>query len=86
MTRNDLIGSTLAVTGSTLSLVGALANNLFLAHALAMQLWMMSNPILAGWAIGQRKGVWNGGLSMDALIVMYLIFTVTNFYGLFLYV
>jgi hypothetical protein len=49
-----------------------------------MWFWMLSNPILFVWAYGNIKNWWNGGISVEALAAMYIIFTITNFYGLFL--
>lgn len=77
------IGIILAVTGSILSVTGALINNLALDHVLAMWFWMFSNPILFGWAYGYIRGYWADGISVEALAIMYVIFTITNFYGLF---
>jgi hypothetical protein len=83
MTTSDAIGTSLAVAGSTISVLGTLANNIWLNHNLAMGIWMISNPILLGWAYGNYKKWWNGGLSFEAVGCMYAIFTITNFYGLF---
>lgn len=77
-----LIGASLAVLGSLLSVVGTLVNNLQHRHVTAMRLWAWSNPMLAIWAIGYIAGIWNGGVSVGALLVMYSIFTVTNWWGL----
>ena len=76
------IGTILAITASAISLIGALVNNLFLLHFEAMVFWMVSNPILCAWALGSSKGWWNGGVSTGALAIMYLVFTVSYFYGL----
>jgi hypothetical protein len=77
ITKNLGIG--LAITGSALSLAGALVNNLFLMHTQAMYFWMISNPLLMAYFIGTDKGIWNGQhLSNRSLI------TITNFYGLWL--
>lgn len=78
-----LIGSALAVVGSLLSIIGTLVNNLLVNklpnnHLHAMRLWAWSNPMLAIWAIGYIAGIWNGGVSVGALLVMYSIFTVTS--------
>jgi hypothetical protein len=79
----NCVGITLGVTGSFISLVGALANNLWLDHNLAMLAWMASNPLLLAYFIGVDMRWWNGQhLSTRALIVLYLIFTVSNAYGL----
>jgi|WetSurMetagenome_2_1015567.scaffolds.fasta_scaffold02467_3 hypothetical protein len=82
MTTNT-IGSILAGVGSFLSIIGTLVNNLWLDHTLAMWIWMLSNPILFAWAYGNDKDWWDGGLSIKALGLMYAIFTITNFYGIF---
>ena len=78
-----LAGSVLAVSGSIISVAGALVNNLQHNHRGAMQLWMFSNLILLAWSMGYLAGLWNGGLSVGALMVMYLVFAVSNFWGLF---
>jgi len=79
------IGVGLAITGSVLSLIGALVNNLFLMHTQAMYFWMASNPILLAYFIGMDKGMWNGQhLSNRSLILLYLIFAASNFYGLWM--
>jgi len=78
-----IIGVSLAIAGSILSVVGTLYNNLKLDHGTAMMFWQTSNPMLFVWAVGVALGYWNGGLSIGVVAVMYLIFTVTNFYGLF---
>jgi hypothetical protein len=77
------IGSALAISGSFLSILGTLVNNIWLDHTLAMGIWMFSNPILFAWAYGNDKKWWDGGLSIKALAITYAIFTITNFYGLF---
>ena len=79
----ELIGSCIAVDGSILSLMGALVNNLQLNHLLAMQVWALSNPLFLAYFVGNDKGYWNGQhISKRALIVTYLVFTVSNGIGL----
>ena len=51
-------------------------------HIIAMRIWAWSNPMLAVWAIGYIAGIWNGSLSVGALLVMYSVFTATNWWGL----
>jgi hypothetical protein len=75
-------GIILAITGSALSVIGTLWNNLALAHVTAMWFWMFSNPLLLAWAYGCHKRWWSDGISIEALGVMYAVFTVTNVYGL----
>lgn len=77
-----LIGSALAIVGSLISIAGALVNNCRHDHKKAMELWMGSNVMLLAWSVGYLAGLWDGGLSVGALMVMYLIFTVSNVYGL----
>lgn len=78
----EYLGPVLAITGSILSIAGTLVNNLYLEHRWAMKVWAISNPLLSIWALGVIFGLWNGGLSMIALLAMYVIFTITNYYGL----
>jgi len=78
------LGYTIAIAGTALSIIGTLVNNLWLDHTFAMWIWLASNPILFVWAVGNRKGYWDGGLSIDALGVMYATFSITNLVGLFL--
>jgi hypothetical protein len=80
----EKVGSILAISGSTLSIIGALINNIWLDHIGAMGIWMFSNILLLAWAWGYDKEYWNGGLSAKALVAMYLVFTVSNVYGLFI--
>lgn len=76
------IGTGLAICGSFLSVCGALVNNLQHDHNRAMKIWMVSNILLLAWSVGFLAGMWNGGLSVGALMVMYLIFSISNFWGL----
>lgn len=77
-----LIGMSLAILGSIISTYGALRNNLLHDYRGAMQLWMVSNVLLLAWAVGLTVGLWDGGVSGAALVVMYLIFAVSNFWGM----
>lgn len=78
----ETIGTLLAFIGAAFSITGALFNNLAYRHVTAMKIWMVSNVLLLVWAIGYVLGLWNGALSGIALIVMYLIFSVTNLFAL----
>ena len=83
MTPHNTLGNTLAVSGTILSVIGALVNNLLLAHTDAMIVWALSNPIFLAYFIGVDKEWWNGQhLSTRALIVTYSVFSVSNFVGL----
>ena len=78
----ESIGIILAIGGSTVSICGAAANNLFLDHVLAMRLWRISNWVMLVWAVGYTMSWWNGGLAGVALVAMYATYAVTNEYGL----
>jgi hypothetical protein len=43
---------------------------------------MYSNVLLLIWCAGNLGELWNGGISVGAMMLMYLIFTVSNLYGL----
>lgn len=79
-TRN--LGADLAVLGSIISAIGVIANNGLLSHILAMQIWAISNPLMAIYFYGNMKGWWDGKLSSSALCLLYILFTVTGLYGL----
>ena len=82
MCGEEVIGETLAVLGSIISVIGTLYNNIRHDHHRAMELWFFSNLFLMLWAGGYVLGYWDGGVSMAALFVMYCIYFVTNVYGL----
>jgi hypothetical protein len=76
------IGADLAVLGTIVSCCGVAANNLYLDHTLAMQIWVFSNIILGAWAFGLYKRYWDGGISGAALFLMYGFMLVTGVWGL----
>lgn len=78
----SIAGSLLAISGTVLSICGTLINNCLLDHHLAMRVWSLSNPLLVVWATGFLAGLWDGGLSVLALLIMYITFSLTNAYGL----
>ena len=78
------IGDTLVISGSIISLFGIIANNYYLNHILAMQIWFLSNPILMTWSIGLMLKKWDGGLPALALVLTYGIAFVTGAYGLWM--
>jgi hypothetical protein len=80
--KTQNIGLDLAVVGSSISVIGVIANNIFLDHILAMQIWAISNVILLAFFYGQYRNWWDAGLSSATVCVMYLIFTITNVWGL----
>ena len=77
------IGSFLAISGSILSIAGTLVNNLWLLHVLAMEIWVISNPLLTIWAIGYWRKWWTDGIDAFALVMMYIAFFITGAIGLF---
>ena len=79
----ELVGTAFAVLGSIMSVIGALTNNLRHDHHRAMEWWMYSNILLLVWCAGNLGGLWNGGISIGAMMCMYLIFTASNAWGLF---
>ena len=76
------IGSILSIVGSAIGIVGTLVNSIWLNHNFAILVWMISNPILLIWAIGGHNKWWDGGLSYAALVIMYLVFTVSGVYAI----
>jgi hypothetical protein len=77
----DNIGSILSIVGSAIGIIGTLVNSIWLNHNLAILVWMISNPILLVWAIGGHNKWWEGGLSYMALVIMYVVFTVSGVYA-----
>lgn len=78
-------GSALSVVGSAIGTIGSIINTVWFAHNAAILIWMVSNPILLIWAIGGQKKWWNGGLSYSALIVMYITFTLSGVYAVYIW-
>lgn len=79
---SELVGATLAISGTFISCLGVVANNLILDHIMAMYVWRISNIILFFWAFGLYRKYWDGGISGAALCGMYAFFAITNEYGL----
>jgi len=59
-----------------------IANNIFLAHTLAMTIWVPSNAIFVIYFYGRSKDWWDGGLSDKMLCANYLIMLASGIYGL----
>jgi len=76
------IGLDLVVIGSTISIIGVLANNVFLLHITAMQIWVLSNLIFAAFFYGRWKQWWDGGLADEVMCGMYLVMLVSGVWGL----
>lgn len=81
----EIIGAELAFTGSFISVSGAYFNNVWHEHLAAMELWRISNGMLAAWGIGFISGWWVDGVSITAIVGMNLFFMTTNEYGLYKY-
>jgi hypothetical protein len=79
----DQIGIGLSIVGSIISVIASLYNNLKHDHQKAMVIWGYgSNPILLIWSAGLSLHLWDGGIEGIPLFGMYLIFTISNLYGL----
>jgi hypothetical protein len=76
------IGLVLSLSGSAISIAGALYNNLQHKHHLAMKIWVFSNVILSVWAFGYAIGWWTSGIGAGFIFFNYLVFTVSNIHGL----
>ncbi len=61
-----------------MALIGSLAVNLLHDQFLAREIWLLSNPLLLAWAIGAQKKWWGNGLGIGAIVMMYLIYTITG--------
>ena len=78
----DSVGAGLSLSGSIVSIIGAIYNNLAHKHDEAMDIWFFSNAILTTWAFGNWQCWWDGGVSGGFLFFNYTIFSISNFYGL----
>jgi hypothetical protein len=76
------VGVCLSLVGCIISVIGVIANNVILDHLLAMQVWRFSNYIMVGYFFGNYKGWWEGGISAGAMCILYVIFSITNEWGL----
>jgi hypothetical protein len=78
----DTIGMALALVGTIVSMAGVIYNNCLLWHIVAMQVWVISNAIFAGYFYGRIKCWWDGGLPDILLCLNYVVMLVTGIYGL----
>jgi hypothetical protein len=78
----DTIGTTLAICGTFISMIGVCYNNVFLEHTTAMWVWTISNTIFVGYFYGRLKGSWDGGLPDFLLCLNYIVMLITGLYGL----
>jgi hypothetical protein len=78
---DEHLGEALAISGAAISAAATVINNCLLLHTLAMQVWFLSNPIMLAYFVGLRLKKWNGGISLDAMIVLYAFYILTNAYG-----
>jgi hypothetical protein len=79
--RLSLIGWLLIISGSGLGIIGGVVNAIAY-HDLAIDIWFFSNFFLLFWAIGFIKGWWNKKISVEAIAVMYLVFSICNAYAI----
>lgn len=78
--KNNL-GTVFIWLGSMLGMLGGIVNALFF-HICAIQIWFISNIILLIWAIGIRYKWWDAQVSIEALIIMYTVYTCCNIFSL----
>jgi len=76
-----MIGWVLIVLGSGFGIIGGIINAINY-HDAAIDVWTISNFLLVLWAIGFIKGWWNKKISVEALVLMYAVFTVCNIYAI----
>jgi hypothetical protein len=76
------LGLDLVVAGTIISAAGVIANNLFLLHILAMQIWTASNFLFALYFYGRSCKWWDGGLCDKIMCLLYTGMLVTGLWGL----
>lgn len=76
------IGFGIAAVGALLTIIGTLVNNVHQRHRLAMKFWGISNPAMVVWAAGFILGYWTADLGIWAVLVIYVMMCLTNWYGL----
>jgi hypothetical protein len=77
-----IIGTLVAVAGASLSVVGNLVNTIKFDHWRAIRLWAVSSALNSIWWLGFILGWWNGVISAIAMLVMNVLFLVSNLYGI----
>ena len=82
MIPRENIGLDLAVLGTVISIVGVVANNIFLLHYIAMMVWLFSNLIFIVYFYGRAKDWWDGGIPDMLLCINYIVMLVTGIFGL----
>lgn len=78
-----LIGTSCAVIGSIISVLGNLVNTVNKDHYQAIELWTFSSALVFIWGCGYLMGWWNGGIGIAAITGMNLVFLMSNLWGLF---
>lgn len=76
------IGLAIAIAGSSMSLIGGVANNLLLNHIAAMYLWAVANPMMLIFIMGVYDGKWKNGIGLLFVAGSYAFFFVTGVIGL----
>jgi hypothetical protein len=67
--------------GSGLGIVGGIINAIAY-HDLAIDIWFFSNIFLLIWGMGFIKAWWNKKISVEAIVIMYAVFTACNLYSI----
>ena len=78
---ND-IGLFLSISGTLISLYGVYLLNILHEWKRAMLAWAVSNPVLLAYFCGSALGIWDGQLPLACMVVLYGVFTATNWYGI----
>lgn len=77
------IGTSCAVVGSTISVIGNLVNTIQKDHSRAIELWTFSSALIIIWATGFLLGWWNGGVGVAAILGMNVVFFASNLWGIY---
>jgi hypothetical protein len=76
------IGTSCAVIGSGISVIGNLVNTVYKDHHRAIELWTFSSAMVFVWGCGYLLGWWDGGIGVAAITGMNAVFLVSNLWGL----
>jgi hypothetical protein len=77
----SIVGTLIAIAGASLSVIGNVINTIRFDHWNAIRLWTVSAFLNSLWWLGFILGWWNGVISAIAMLVMNVIFLITNLWG-----
>jgi hypothetical protein len=75
------LGSTIAISGGIVSVLGNLLNTVYKSHRLAIRLWTFSSFMIMIWGFGYLLHLWVDGLAVAAITGMNVIFFISNVWG-----